>query len=514
MNLKKMLSVMAATAIGVTSLSLVSVSAKSIDNAQVGTIYKAEELGGTGSLPDFFNPNQETAYNSIGAPFGEYSELTDNYTKMITESEFKKADNTYSLTYNIETGGNYTFYVLTPEYNGRYTDIYLNDKKIFNGHVDTSVATEAGNMTVIDNDGSEKTRQYGIIHVTKELSTGTNKFEFKMNEDDRFTGIVAVALIKNAEPEVEQSKDWTNLSGALTNTTVVDNEKEGGYIFTYPQGTKGSGFSYNLLDVMTNQPEDLSAVTTGKIKVSYDLYLSDTTAAADDFFIDLSGNQTIRGWGGGNAATYGRLSGYGTYNDIKFIPGQLATNSGDIYNQNIRVKDQYVTVTYTVDLADGTFTGAYGDTTSTAMEGTATEKTNALYLNVQPSLSANSNNDIVMKIKNISAEYIADASEPVVEEGVKFVTKSEEEGSDYAYGYTYTKQLKDNTGYTGCEWTITYGDSQSTNTEGSFATKVSGEGAVIVTGLIITTGQTKAAQPDINAENPTFEITAQLKAAE
>ncbi len=59
MNLKKMLSVMAATAIGVTSLSLVSVSAKDIAKAQVGTIYKAEDLGGTGSLPDFFNPNQE-----------------------------------------------------------------------------------------------------------------------------------------------------------------------------------------------------------------------------------------------------------------------------------------------------------------------------------------------------------------------------------------------------------------------------------------------------------------------
>lgn len=484
MNLKKMLSVMAATAIGVTSLSLVSVSAKDIAEAQVGTIYKAEDLGGTGSLPDLFNPNQETAYKSIGAPFGEYSELTTNYTKIITENEFKNADNTYSLTYNIETEGNYTFYVLTPEYNGRYTDIYLNNDKIFNGHVDTSVATAAGNMTVIDNDGSENTRQYGIIHVTKELSTGTNKFEFKMNTNNRFTGIVAVALIKNAEPEVEQSKDWTNLSGDSTTSTVVDGT-DGEYIFTYPQGTTGNGFSYDLLSAMTNKPEDLSAVTTGKIKVSYDLYLSDATAAASDFFIDLSGNQTIPGWSGGNAATYGRLSGYANWGDIKFVPGQLATNSDKIYNQNIRVKDQYVTVIYTVDLADGTFTGAYGDTTSTAMEGTATEKTNALYLNVQPSLSANSNNDIVMKIKNIKAEYIEDTP-------LQFVGDSENEGSDYAYGFTYTLKTEQDKKYTGCQWTVDYNDITKAAPSSDFETAVNGNGADIVVGIIITTGDKKA----------------------
>lgn len=509
MNLKKMLSVMAATAIGVTSLSLVSVSAKDIAEAQVGTIYKAENLSDeTKDVYDYFNPDKPMEYESLGSPFGEYANLSTDYTKMID----KNLNST--LTYSISETGDYTFSVLVAEWNKRYPNITLGDQLIFDGGNDTNTYS---NFTMIDGDKADNAndRKYGIIQITEKLeANNTYSFKLGMNSAGNLRGLLAAVLTKNEEPAVVQSDDWTNLSGDQTASTVVDGEADGEYIFTYPQGTKGSGFSYNLLDVMTNKPKDLSDVTTGKIKVSYDLCLSDATAAADDFFIDLSGNQTIPGWGGGNAATYGRLSGYATYNDIKFIPGQLATNSGDIYNQDIRKKDQYVTVTYTVDLADGTFTGAYGDTTSTAMEGTATEKTNALYLNVQPSLSANSNNDIVMKIKNISAEYIADASEPVVKEGVKFVTKSEKEGSDYAYGYTYTKKLTDNNGYTGCKWTITYGDSQSTNTEGSFATKVSGEGTVIVTGLIITTGQTEAAQPDINAENPTFGITAQLKAAE
>lgn len=507
MNLKKMLSVMAAAAIGMTSLSLVSASAEDIADAQVGTIYKAADM--SSRLKDTEGNLQITetaAYESMGSPFGEVSSVTtEAYPKRVTDGD---VDTT--LTYNITTEGSYTFSVLVAQFGGRHPDIIVDSNVVFNG--------QSGDVAILGNGQGEGSnsptkRNYGIIQYTTDFTVGKHTIQLKMNTAaERVQGLLAAVLTKNEEPAVVQSDDWTNLSGDQTASTVVDGEVEGEYIFTYPQGTKGSGFSYNLLDVMTNKPKDLSDVTTGKIKVSYDLCLSDATAAADDFFIDLSGNQTIPGWGGGNAATYGRLSGYATYNDIKFIPGQLATNSGDIYNQDIRKKDQYVTVTYTVDLADGTFTGAYGDTTSTAMEGTATEKTNALYLNVQPSLSANSNNDIVMKIKNISAEYIADASEPAVEEGVKFVTKSEKEGSDYAYGYTYTQQLTDDTGYTGCEWTITYGDSQSTKTEGSFKTKVSGKGTVIVTGLIITTGQTEGVQPDINAENPTFKITAQLKA--
>lgn len=499
MNLKKMLSVMAATAIGVTSLSLVSVSAKSIDNAQVGMIYKAGDLGGTGSLPDFFNPNQETAYNSIGAPFGEYSELAKNYTKMITEDEFKKADNTYSLTYNIETGGNYTFYVLTPEYNERYTDIYLNNDRIFNGHVKTSDATTAGNMTVIDNDGSKDTRQYGIIHVTKELSTGINKFEFKLNTKNRFIGIVAVALIKNAEPEVEQSKDWTNLSGALTNTTVVDNEEEGGYIFTYPKNTGGSGFSYDLLKVLENKPEKLSTAT-GKIKVSYELYMDRDHEEQDNSFIDLSGTQKIHNhWNGTGENTYGRLSS-GLTNGMRIVAGQGATNGDKKVCFTTTTKyGEWVKVEYIADLTKGTFTGKYGNATSPELTGTATERTDALYLNVQPSQSANEYHDVVYKIKNISAEYIEDTVDP--QGTLQYEGASTEAEGDKAYGYTYSIETTETTKFNGCNWTVDCKAGKQSPTS-NFA-EVSG-GITVTTGLIITT--------DVEVENPEeyFDVSAEF----
>ena len=479
MNLKKMLSVMAATAIGMTSLSLVSVSAEDIADAQVGTIYKAADM--SSSLKDTEGNLQITetaAYESMGSPFGEVSSVTtEAYPSMVTDAN---VDTTF--TYNITTEGSYTFSVLVAQFGGRHPDIIVDSNVVFNG--------QSGDVAILGNGQGEgsngpSSRNYGIIQYTTDFTAGEHTIQLKMNTAaNRVQGLLAAVLNQN-EDSTAQSDDWTNLSGSSTASTVVDGEVEGEYIFTYPQRTTGSGFSYDLLSVMTNKPEDLSAVTTGKINVSYDLYLSDATAAASDFFIDLSGNQTIPGWGGGNAATYGRLSGYATYNDIKFIPGQLATNSGDIYNQDIRKKDQYVTVTYTVDLADGTFTGAYGDTTSTAMEGTATEKTNALYLNVQPSLSANSNNDIVMKIKNIKAEYIEDTP-------LQLVGSSENEGSDYAYGFTYTLKTEQDKKYTGCQWTVDYNDITKVAPSSDFETAVNGNGADIVVGIIITTGDKKA----------------------
>ncbi len=265
---------------------------------------------------------------------------------------------------------------------------------------------------------------------------------------------------------------------------------------------------------MTNKPKDLSAVTTGKIKVSYDLYFPEDAKPASDIFIDISGNNTIPGYNNGDKANYMRLAAHSGYTYIKFLPeGASTLASENLFNQNIRKNNEYVTVTTEIDITNKNIKASYGGTETEGLTIKNIEPTPSLYLNVQPDCGTPTV-DTYLKIKNISAEYIADASEPVVEERVKFVTKSEKEGSDYAYGYTYTKKLTDNNGYTGCKWTITYGDSQSTNTEGSFATKVSGEGTVIVTGLIITTGQTKAKQPDINEENPTFKITAQLKAEE
>lgn len=104
---------------------------------------------------------------------------------------------------------------------------------------------------------------------------------------------------------------------------------------------------------MTNKPKDLSAVTTGKIKVSYDLYFPEDAKPASDIFIDISGNNTIPGYNNGDKANYMRLAAHSGYTYIKFLPeGASTLASENLFNQNIRKNNEYVTVTTEIDITN------------------------------------------------------------------------------------------------------------------------------------------------------------------
>ena len=72
---------------------------------------------------------------------------------------------------------------------------------------------------------------------------------------------------------------------------------------------KGNGWSYDIVRLLDTKPSDFSTAT-GYLNVSFDLFQSNDNRGMGNFFIDLSGNKTIKSSDGGNSYTYGRLSGY------------------------------------------------------------------------------------------------------------------------------------------------------------------------------------------------------------
>lgn len=219
MNLKKMLSVMAATAIGVTSLSLVSVSAKSIDNAQVDTIYGAGELfdngGGIDASATATAINEES-YKAIGEPFGPISSITGGTYK----SETGVADVNSTLTYTL-TPGTYTFYVMSAEYTGRYANVSVNSEEIIDGDDKEKSWTQyfnfnKDNITVL-------TGEYTVAEE------GDYTFTISPNDTAETTRrVYAVKLAKTGEPETEP-QGTLKYEGA---STEAEGDKAYGYTYS------------------------------------------------------------------------------------------------------------------------------------------------------------------------------------------------------------------------------------------------------------------------------------------
>ena len=73
-----------------------------------------------------------------------------------------------------------------------------------------------------------------------------------------------------------------------------------------------------------------------------------------NFFIDLSGNKTIKSSDGGNSYTYGRLSGYEqNETEIKIIGGNSKSSDGadKVYTGNDKVLGEWVNVTFKIDFS-------------------------------------------------------------------------------------------------------------------------------------------------------------------
>ncbi len=200
----------------------------------------------------------------------------------------------------------------------------------------------------------------------------------------------------------ETSPTWT----ASGSTTVT--EADGVYTVTQPSGEAAAPVYCNLLDIMENAPADITTAE-GTITVSYDLYRPSAYPGSSNWFIDISTNTAVNGWGGGNAGTFGRLTGYGPWSsDFKLVPGTGATN-GTTYAFGSAQDDTWNTVTFTINLSAKTVKAAMGDDSSSALtDSYPTGLADALYLNVEPCDSA-TDNDVVLQFRNITASYSDDA---------------------------------------------------------------------------------------------------------
>lgn len=234
MNLKKMLSVMAATAIGVTSLSLVSVSAKDIAEAQVGKIYVAGDLfdrGGGISTDATASALDEESYKAIGEPFGPISSITGGTYK----SQTGVADVNSTITYTL-TPGTYTFYVMSAEYSGRYANVSVDSNEIIDGE------NISGLKKYFSFNGDNITVLTGEYTVEEE---GNYTFTISPNDTAATTRrVYAVKLAKTGEPETEP-QGTLKYEGA---STEAEGDKAYGYTYSIEttETTKFNGCNWTV----------------------------------------------------------------------------------------------------------------------------------------------------------------------------------------------------------------------------------------------------------------------------
>jgi hypothetical protein len=279
MNLKKMLSVMAATAIGVTSLSLVSVSAKSIDNAQVDTIYGAGELfdnGGGIDASETATAKNEKSYKAIGEPFGPISSITGETYR----SETGVADVNSTLTYTL-TPGTYTFYVMSAEYTGRYANVSVNSEEIIDGDDKEKRWTQyfnfnKDNITVL-------TGEYTVAE------DGNYTFTISPNDTAELTRrVYAVKLAKTGEPETEP-QGTLKYEGA---STEAEGDKAYGYTYTIEttETTKFNGCNWTVTcDAGKQSPTSNFAEVSGGATVTTGLIITtDVEVENPEEYFDVS----------------------------------------------------------------------------------------------------------------------------------------------------------------------------------------------------------------------------------
>lgn len=279
MNLKKMLSVMAATAIGVTSLSLVSVSAKDIAEAQVGTIYVAGDLfdrgGGINASATATAINEE-AYAAIGQPFGPISSITGETYK----SQTGVADVNSTLTYTL-TPGTYTFYVMSAEYSGRYANVSVNSKEIIDGENRENRWTQYFSFN-----GDNITVLTGEYTVAEE---GDYIFTISPNDTDTTTRrVYAVKLAKTGEPETKP-QGTLKYEGA---STEAEGDKAYGYTYSIEttETTKFNGCNWTVkCEAGEQSPTSNFTEVSGGITVTTGLIITtDVEVENPEEYFDVS----------------------------------------------------------------------------------------------------------------------------------------------------------------------------------------------------------------------------------
>ncbi len=334
----------------------------------------------------------ETWGSDVAVVHDGYSEHTSKYRFNL------RLTNEYDGT--LETADAYSecaALLMTPKVDGTFAvDIRIAENKTMKISDGSNVVTS---YTGADDGDSNKATVY-YETITAELTAGKTYCLYERGGTGQVYGFTFTTA-SNTDEDTQISTDWT----AIGTTTVT--ESDGVYTITQPAGEAAAPVSYDLLSIMENAPTDITTAD-GTITVSYDLLRPSAYKGSSNWFIDISTNTNVSGWTGGNAGTFGRLSGYGAYDDdMKFVPGTGATN-GTIYDFANATDDKWQTVTFTIDLGSNAIMASMdGDSSVSMSDSYPTGIANALYLNAEPCDSVTENGDVLLKIKNITASYTA-----------------------------------------------------------------------------------------------------------
>ncbi len=234
----------------------------------------------------------------------------------------------------------------------------------------------------------------GVKYTAKESGTDPDPTDEPQQTEDP----------QPTEDPIVETEDWINNAKGTDGITVTK-DAEDAYVLTYAKDVApGKGFSYDLLKNMTNKPSDI-ATADGIITVNFETYVD---SISGDFTYEINGDTTVDGWGGGSSAMYARLAGNSGWNTMRYLAGSQSTLY-DFYRDANKVIGSWVPVTFTLNLKTKTVEISYNNDnqSSAGSANAAWVKTpnGKLYLNVQPSMSANTLADTVIKVRNISAAY-------------------------------------------------------------------------------------------------------------
>ncbi len=399
-------------------------------NLKAGTKYYVCTTGGVRYTSVQYKYNKNSWYTTGAVT--ENDVLVDTYalklTAIIAGSAAKQTTgNVYNnVTYTSSTnlrgnysGGEYvkdtdskgaekdgTILKIEPKLDGEFSIIYRRQPS-------SNKYEKNDNKDLILNDSSGE-RQTAISFLHDDISSSVPEYLavcsiFKLSAGETYYAYCHGSTL--GLYEISYTPEWV----ANDENGTVEKDVDGIKV-SYPANTTGKGFSYDLTDKISGLEGNLSEKTDGILKVSYDLYIPQTEkATANNFFVDLSGDTTINGWGGGNDKTYGRVSGYEPWSDIKAVYGKGKTNDPEgitVSNMgDIRKEGDWAKVEYVYNLKENTFKVTYDGTESETLTGEAVNKTDKLYLNAQPLDSmengAQSENGVYLKFRNISASYEA-----------------------------------------------------------------------------------------------------------
>lgn len=314
-----------------------------------------------------------------------------------TEGLHNQRDNTATLS-NIDLS----------QYNYDKVEVYVSQGN--NNYINATIKVGETEVAVVNTEptGGWNTFQTFSADLTNTDASGQVTFTCaqRASGDNHNSGNYVYVRFYNSK--AAESTEWTNLSSAgdaFSNATVAQEGEE--TVYSLQNALKGAGFSYNLTDKITDLSENLSNLTSGYLTVSADISVNNPNR---DYFIDLSSNDVIPGYGNGNNNIYGRIAGNSSWSNARLCGGTNGTLSTYAISSKINNDGTWTRVSFVVDYKDiqnitMAYDGEYREVARTGYE--ASNFGDNLYLNIRPTTETGT----TIKVKNISAVY--STTEPI-----------------------------------------------------------------------------------------------------